>query len=351
MVALHKTPLLVLLFAFTFLVGRGTQMTSSSTLSTPDTVSDVSLSGIRAFLLQIPQTHNIVLKSIQPMQQEQSAPIAVVINTAIIVFREGLEAILILASLLASFKGVESYRYRRPMWMGTALAVLATALTWFLARSILSSLERFGERLEAVVSITVVGLLLFITNWFFHKTYWSDHLAEYHTKKRSLLSAEAGITLGLISLGFTSVYREGFEVVLFLQALVLEGNAQLVLLGVGLGLLVTLLVGLITFRLQKHLPYKQMLVITGMLIGAVLLIMIGKTVHVMQEVGWFPTSPIGILSLPDWVGTWLGIYSNWQGVLLQFATGVFLIGSFYLAEAKRKRKSVLIFNRAENSKG
>lgn len=290
------------------------------------------------------------LKAVQPMLEAQSASAAVVTNAGIIVFREGLEAILILASLLASFKGAESLRYRRPMWIGTVLALLATVLTWFLARSIMASLARFGEKLEAIVSIIAVGVLLLITNWFFHKTYWSDHLAGFHAKKRSLLSAEAGITLGLISLGFTSVYREGFEVVLFLQALVLEGSSQLVLIGIGLGLAVTLLIGLVTFRLQAHLPYMQMLVITGMMIGAVLLVMIGKTVHVLQVVGWIPTSPIGNISLPYWAGTWLGTYATWEGVLLQVVAGVFVIGSYYFAEGKRKGKHASLLKRALNFK-
>lgn len=290
------------------------------------------------------------LKAVQPLLSEQSAPAAVISNAGIIVFREGLEAILILASLLASFKGAESLRYRRPMWAGTALALLATVLTWFLARSILASLARYGEKLEAAVSLVAVGVLLLITNWFFHKTYWSDHLANFHAKKRSLLSAEAGITLGLISLGFTSVYREGFEVVLFLQALVLESSTSLVLIGIAVGLAATLLIGWVTFRLQAHLPYMQMLVITGMMIGAVLLIMIGKTVHVLQVVGWLPTTPLGSITLPYWMGTWLGTYATWQGILLQLLAGVFVIGSYYFAEGARKGKSVSLFRRALNFK-
>jgi high-affinity iron transporter len=286
------------------------------------------------------------LQAVQPLLAEESAPLATVTNAAVIVFREGLEAILILASLLASFKGADRQRYRRPMWVGTALAFAATVLTWLLARSILSSLARYGEKLEAAVSLIAVGVLILITNWFFHKTYWTDHLAGFHSKKKSLLSAEAGVTFGLISLGFTSVYREGFEVVLFLQALVLESSAQRVLIGIGVGLAVTLLIGLITFKLQARLPYMQMLVITGVMIGGVLLVMMGKTVHVLQVVGWLPTTPIGGLSLPYWAGTWLGTYATWQGVLLQLAAGLFVVGSYYIAEGSRRGKSASLFKKA-----
>ncbi|MPM98295.1 hypothetical protein SDC9_145480 [bioreactor metagenome] len=138
--------------------------------------------------------------------------------------------------------------------------------------------------------------------------------------------------------------------VLFLQALVLEGNIQLVMLGIGVGLAATLLIGLITFKLQAHLPYMQMLVITGMMIGAVLLIMIGKTVHVLQVVGWLPTSPIGSIVLPYWSGTWLGTYATWEGVLLQFVAGAFVIGSYYFAEGKRTGKPGSLLKRAFNFK-
>jgi high-affinity iron transporter len=144
--------------------------------------------------------------------------------------------------------------------------------------------------------------------------------------------------LGLIALGFTSVYREGFEIVLFLQALVLEGGVPVVLLGVIGASLAVILVGMIVFRLQKNLPYMKILIITGVLIGAVLLQMVGSTVHVLQVVGWLPIHVLPALDLPYWLGTWFGIYPTWEGLGLQLAAIVFVVGSYYLAEAMRKKK-------------
>ena len=120
--------------------------------------------------------------------------------------------------------------------------------------------------------------------------------------------------LGLAALGFTSVYREGFETVLFLQALVLEGGLAVVLGGVALGLVATVLIGVITFALQARLPYKKMLIATGIMIGGVLLVMVGNTVHVIQVVGWLPIHPITTLpsALLDrhvvWLVSHLGRY-------------------------------------------
>jgi high-affinity iron transporter len=223
------------------------------------------------------------------------------------------------------------------MWMGVILALVVTALTWLLAHGILQSLARYGEKLEAVVSVIAIAVLLLIMNWFFHSTYWTGWLANFHAKKKRLLSGDAGLLLGLVMLGFTSVYREGFEIVLFLQALVLEGGVATVLTGVLVSLAGVYLVGLIIFRLQKSLPYMKILVITGIMIGAVLLQMVGSTTHIMQVVGWLPIHVIQ-MDIPYWLGTWFGIYPTWEGVGLQIAALVFVVGSYYLAEGLRKKR-------------
>ena len=278
------------------------------------------------------------LSEAQAELTRNTAPAAIAMNAGIIVFREGLEAVVILASLLSSLKSAEERKYRKPMWLGSLLALLATVLTWLLAHEALQSLARYGEKLEVIVSVIAIAVLLVIMNWFFHKTYWTSWLANFHATKRRLLNEEAGLFLGLVALGFTSVYREGFEIVLFLQALVLEGGVSVVLMGVLGASIGVVLVGMIVFRLQKNLPYMKILIITGIMIGAVLLQIVGSTVHVMQVVGWLPIHVIQGLELPYWLGTWIGVYLTWEGLILQFAAMTFVIGSYYLAEGMRKRK-------------
>jgi high-affinity iron transporter len=269
----------------------------------------------------------------------ESAPFAILVNAAIIVFREGLEAVVILAALLASMVGVRRV-YRRPVAWGVAAAFVASALTWWLMQTVLSAFRGYGERLEAVVSLVAIAVLLLITNWFFHRVYWTDWMADLHDRKKTLLgSAAAGQLFGFVMLGFSSVYREGFETVLFLQALVLEAGAWTVIQGTALGMAGVLGVGWLTFKLQSRLPYKRMLVVTGVLIGAVLLVMVGNTVHVMQVVGWLPIHPVRWLTLPYWSGLWFGIYPTWEGFGFQAAAAAFVIGSYILAESMQKRST------------
>jgi high-affinity iron transporter len=265
------------------------------------------------------------------------APGAITTNAAIIVFREGLEAVVILASLMASFKTASTRRYRKPMWLGTVLALLASAVTWFVMQGALLAFARYGEKVEAVVSIVAIAVLILITNWFFHDTYWTDWMASFHKKKGQLVKTGVGTFIGLVTLGFTSIYREGFETVLFLQALVLESSNLTVLLGTAIGLVGTGLIGYVIFQVQTKLPYKKMFIVTAAMIGAVLLIMVGNTAHVLQVVGWLPTHPLRFLELPYWTGLWFGLYATWEGLALQGVAGVFVLSSYFLAEYMKGR--------------
>ena len=266
------------------------------------------------------------------------APGSVATNAAIIVFREGLEAVLILASLLGSLKMASLQRFRRPLWVGVWSALVASAVTFLIMRGALLAFAQFGEKLEAVVSVVAIGVLLVITNWFFHDTYWTDWMAGFHKKKARIIGAGVGQFVGLALLGFTSVYREGFETALFLQALVLEAGSLSVLAGVALGLAATFAVGFIVFKVQTKLPYKKMLVVTAVMLGAVLLVMVGNTAHALQIVGWLPTHPLRFLEFPYWAGLWFGLYATWEGLALQAVAGTFVTGSYFLAEKLKERK-------------
>ncbi|MCB9136990.1 MAG: FTR1 family protein [Caldilineaceae bacterium] len=267
-----------------------------------------------------------------------SAPGAVITNAAIIVFREGLEAVVILAALTAGFVGSMS-RYRRDMALGALAAGIASVATGILMQGLLRPFAHYGERLEALISLLAIGVILLITNWFFHKTYWKDHMKEMHQHKAQIVKgAQAGSGMGLVLLGFTSVYREGFETALFLQALLLNAGASIVLQGVLLGAIGVLAAGVVTVALQRRLPYMKMFIVTAVLIGLVLVTMVGNTVHVMQKVGWMPLHPIQWLDLPYWMGLWFGVFPTWEGIGFQFLAAAFVLGSYFGAEALRKRE-------------
>ena len=122
---------------------------------------------------------------------EGASTATVVTNAAVIVFREGLEAVLILAAVMASLQGVARGR-RRPMLFGALLALVASAITFVLAQTVLDSLAQYGEKLEAVVGLVAVAVLLVVLNWFFHRVYWTEHISKFHKRRRRLLGV-AGV--------------------------------------------------------------------------------------------------------------------------------------------------------------
>ena len=265
----------------------------------------------------------------------------VVTNSAILVFREGLEAVLILAAITASFVGVRR-RLRRPVLIGAVLGLLVSLVTWVLAQTLLRSLDQYGERLEAVVGLVAIAVLLLITNWFFHRVYWSQWIGRFHRQRRRIEGLErrgfvAAQAIGLGLLGLTSVYREGFETVLFLQSLQLSAGTAAVVEGAGLGLALTLAVAVVVFALERKLPYKKMLIVTGVLIGVVLITMTGQTARTMQGTGWLSITAIDV-DLPYWLGLWFGVFPTWETVAAQLLAAAFVIGSYLLAqEVKVKR--------------
>ena len=261
----------------------------------------------------------------------------VVFNSAMIVFREGLEAVLIFAAITASFQGANRAR-RRPVQLGAMVSFGAAVATWFLVGALLDVASPLGPRLEAITGFIAIVVLLVVLNWFVHKVYWTGWIAKHHRQRRKLLGRVGlSATAGLVALGFTSVYREGFEVVLFLQNLKLQQGDAVVLEGVGIGLACTAAVGIATFALQQRLPYRRMLIATGVLIGVVLMVMIGGTALSFVELGWLPGHRTPF-TVPQWMGSWLEMYSYWETLGAQLLAGLFVVGSYYAAEYVRVRR-------------
>ncbi|MGH7143542.1 MAG: FTR1 family iron permease [Planctomycetota bacterium] len=283
-----------------------------------------------------------------PMPDQADAtvePATVVMQTGVLVFREGLEAILVLAALTTSLVRTQK-GYWKPVAIGSSLSFIATIATWFIAVGLITQVDTPATELhvQAATGLLAVVVLLVIMNWFFHKLYWTGWISMHNKRKRSLTADDASRTganiyRGLLLLGFTAVYREGFEVVLFLQTMRMRAGSAVVLEGVTIGVSLTILVGILIFVLHYKLPYKKMLVFTGLLLGAVLLVMVGESVQEMQQAGWFGThSFIADENWPGWIGQWFATFPNWEGVGAQAFALVLVVGSYFMARRMQAGK-------------
>ena len=273
--------------------------------------------------------------------QPNTSPTVAFLDIGVLVFREGLECILVLAAITASMTG-KKRMYRRPIGAGAGMAFGATLITWLIAVRIVSSLSDNipALDLQAATGLLAVIVLLVIMNWFFHKIYWGGWIRAHNRRRKNLL-ADASVDeisrpqlwWGLVLLGFTSLYREGFEVVLFLQSYHLRLGGGVVLKGALLGLVLTGIVAVLTFILQRRLPYRKMLITTGILLGVVLLVMVGEQAQEMQLAHWISTTEISSVKkyMPPWMGLWLAVFPTVETIIAQLIAGVLVVGSYYAA--------------------
>lgn len=277
-----------------------------------------------------------------------TSSLVAILDIGVLVFREGLECILVLAAIVAN-RSNSGQLYRRPITLGTVAALVATLITWRIAVGIVDSLTESVPALDvqAATGLLAVVVLVIVMNWFFHKVYWTGWIAMHTKKKRELLQDAAKpdtfmarVLWGLGLLGFTSVYREGFEVVLFLQSYRLKLGGTPVLYGVMLGLSFTAIIAVLTFVAHRKLPYRKMLVLTGVLLGVVLLVMVGEQALEMQLAGWIPTTPIKWLEgvIPAWMGLWFSIFPTVETLVAQLLAAVLVLGSYGTVRLQMARR-------------
>jgi high-affinity iron transporter len=270
-----------------------------------------------------------------------SGSVAAVIDIGILVFREGLECVLVLSAITAGMtKSGEPHV--RPVATGVGVAFLTTLLTWYLAVGIVDDLTKNVNALfvQAATGLLAVVVLLVVMNWFFHRVYWTGWISMHTKRKHALLeeiknegSSGKRLLFGMGLLGFTSFYREGVEVVLFLQSYRLRFGGAAVFSGVIIGSSLTGIVAILTVVAHRRLPYRRMLVLTGVLLGLVLLVMVGEQAQEMQLAHWLPTTEIPwlVAVIPAWMRLWFSLFPTVQTLTAQAFAAVLVLGSYVAA--------------------
>lgn len=108
---------------------------------------------------------------------------------------------------------------------------------------------------------------------------------------------------------------------------------------------------MLVFALQKKLPHKKMLMVTGGMIALVLVVMVGNTVHVMQVVGWMPITAVPGVTFPYWMGQLFGVYSVWESLIAHVIALVVVLGSYFGSEFVVKRERLIAMVKAESQGG
>ncbi|GBH35116.1 hypothetical protein NZNM25_19070 [Nitrosopumilus zosterae] len=280
------------------------------------------------------------------------APMIAFTSSFAIIFREGLESVLILGAVLSYLEASRNNQFKKYVYYGVLAAFGATAITWVIASYVIEISGANRELIEAIAALSATAVLFYVSFWVLNKI---EHKKWMEFVKAKVWQASAtGSVMVFVMLAFFTVYREGFETVLFYQAM--SGFAKYMELQVGLGFVLGI-VSLIAIyygmrRLGRKLPLRALFGLT-MGVGAYLSIaFLGNAVRELQVLDIVPyTGMIGVIPRLDInLATMTGIYPTLETVVSQIILlGVYLAASSYVLVVRPKREKQIAMMRKSRS--
>ena len=272
------------------------------------------------------------------------APMIAFVSSFAIIFREGLESVLILGAIMTYLEASRNHKFKKYVHYGIVLAIGATAVTWVIASYVIEISGANRELIEAIAALSATAVLFYVSFWILNKI---EHKRWMEFVKAKVFQASAaGGTSVFIMLSFFTVYREGFETVLFYQAMFSFAKYMELYVGLGFILGIVSLLGIyFGFRkLGKRLPLRALFGLT-MGIGAYLSIaFLGNAIREFQVLDYVPyTSMFGIIPRLDInVATMTGIYPTLETTVGQIVLlSVYLVASLYVLVLRPKRQKAL----------
>ena len=231
-----------------------------------------------------------------------------------ILFREGLEALLIVAALLTFTRKAGATSATRHIHFGWFAAILAGIATWFAASTVINFSGASREMTEGVAGLVAAVILFYVGFWMHSNSNSQKWLGYLKGKVDTALGSGTVWTLTFVA--FISVYREMFETILFYQALwtqVTEATQPFLLYGMGAALVALAVVCVLIFRLGMKLPLGLFFKATSLVLLVLSVILLGKGIAALQEAGMLNSN-----YLPGWPTLeWVGFFPTLQGALAQ----------------------------------
>ena len=261
-----------------------------------------------------------------------------------IIFREGLESALIIGAILTYLQASRNSRFKKHVYYGILIAVVATAATWFVAQYLIEISGANRELIEAIAGLSATAVLFWVSFWVLNKIETKKWIE--FVKAKVWKATTTGSVIVFVALAFFTVYREGFETVLFYQAMLSFAKYMelYVIAGLIIGLAVIVGVAILINRLGRRLPLRALFALT-MGIGAYMSIaFIGNAVRDLQELGIVSTTPlVGIVPRLDInLATMTGIHPTLESVTAQIVLlAIYLVGSLYILVLKPRRQKAI----------
>jgi high-affinity iron transporter len=280
-----------------------------------------------------------------------AAPIIAAGYSFLILFREGFEAVLVVAAILGYLEASRNTQYRPAILRGVGLAGIATVVTFALATLVIDIAPVQREVIEAVTALLAVVVLFYVSFWLVtrleHRR-WMEFV-----KAKVWAAASTGSALALAGVGFTAVYREGFETVLFYQAIMsfAEGLMGWVVAGAVAAACVLGVIGWAIFKAGKRMPVKAFLGAAVVLVMVMSVAFVGNAVRALQEAAAIPVTFLESLPrLPIFLAELTGWHPTRETILAQVVlAAVYVVGAVvtFVVLPRRERRAAPPETRAE----
>ncbi len=246
------------------------------------------------------------------------------VNSFAIILREALEALLIVAAIIAALAHSGNRGMIRYVHYGWVAAIFAGMATWVAARTVIDLSGARREIVEGATSLLAAVILFYVSYWLVSKAdvkKWKEYV---RSKTQGALTRRSGLTLAFVS--FLAVYREAFETMLFYQALFYQTGSSTphVIYGLATGIAVVFIIAFLMYRFTLRLPLKYFFSFTSVFLYLLCFILLGKGILELQEAGIISSTTADFIPYVDT----FGIYPSYetaipQAVLLLLAFSLF----------------------------
>ena len=254
-----------------------------------------------------------------------------------IIVREGLEAILVIAAIIAYLVKSGNGKSLKNVYIGALTGILASfaaAAVLYFVKQAVAGAGMAQELIEGITALIAVCVLFYVSNWMISKAEAAAWTGYIDSKVRSGVEKRSAFTLAFTA--FLSVFREGAEVVLFYQPMLQEGNAGMVWAGFGAGVVILVFVYLAITKLSIKLPIKVFFTATSILMAVMCVSFLGSGIKELAEGNLFDLT-LRVPGIPENdVIQIFGIYPYLETLVPQLILAIILLVTFMIAHYRGK---------------
>ncbi|MFD1989023.1 FTR1 family protein [Paenibacillus nicotianae] len=318
------------------LVEGEVQISSASTY----TAIENEMAEVQGYLVSNPpawtQANTVIATMLDELTPLTSKTSYTAWDAAIILLREGLEAILVLAALLAYAKRSGSRTAGNYIWSGAISGLVLSgvmAAIFVYAFSQVSSSGSTREMIEGITGLVAVVMMLSVGHWLHQKA----NLKNWNTYIENQVSGalERGSLWSLAIVSGLAILREGAETAIFYIGMAPAIALSQLILGIAIALVILIVIAVLIIKFSVKLPIRPFFLTATVLIYYLVFRFLGESIHALQVAGKFPAHTVA--ELPSI--SWIGMYPTWETFIPQMIVLIWMVWRLILPEYRNRKQT------------